>query len=182
MAKVIIASDIHGRKSRAEALALIFQREKPDKIILLGDFLYNGPRNGVPEDYDPMAVINALSPYKDIIVAVRGNCDARIDLDLLPFAMPDFQEIAINGTLCHLTHGHLLDELKGVKKGEAILYGHTHKLKMECQSGVLLLNPGSISFPKGENPPTYLLWEGDKLEFRDILSDRPVKVGYWKKR
>ena len=170
MSKILFASDIHGRKSRAIRLAEIIESEKPDRVYLLGDFLYNGPRNGVPEDYDPMAVISDLEPYAPIILGVRGNCDSEIDLELLPFSVEDERLVTENGRRLHLQHGDHLERIADIEKGDFIVFGHTHRPLIEERKGVLLLNPGSTSFPKGEFPASYLIFEENTITLKAIES------------
>ena len=175
MSKILFASDIHGRKSRAARLAEIVKAENPDRVYLLGDYLYNGPRNGVPEDYDPMAVIASLSEFKDRILGVRGNCDAAIDLELLPFPIEDFRTVKENGRTLILSHGDRLDEIENLERGDFVVFGHYHIPMIKEEKGVLMLNPGSISFPKKGHPASYLLFEDDTIELRDILTNETIR-------
>ena len=149
--KCVIASDIHGSAYWCGRLVELIEAEKPDRILLLGDLLYHGPRNDLPRDYAPKQVIPMLSKYKDIIVAVRGNCEAEVDQMVLPFpCMADFALVEDNGLSMYLTHGHHHnpENLPPVKAGTVFLSGHTHvKLDKEV-GGVRCLNPGSVSIPK----------------------------------
>lgn len=174
MSKILFASDIHGRKSRAARLAEIVAEEKPDRVYLLGDFLYNGPRNGVPEDYDPMAVIESLSSFADIAFGVRGNCDSAIDLDLLPFSVEETRFVEENGKRIHLQHGDHLELLSDIQKGDIVVFGHTHRPLLEERKGVLVLNPGSISFPKGNLPASYLIFDNDTITLYAIEDGEPL--------
>jgi putative phosphoesterase len=129
----------------------VLEREKPDKLILLGDLLYHGPRNDLPRDYAPKQVIPMLSERKDIILAVRGNCDAEVDQMVLPFpCMADFAQLEVDGTLFHMTHGHhdSPDRLPRLPAGSVFLSGHTHVKMDEMRSGIRCVNPGSVSIPK----------------------------------
>ena len=149
--KCIIASDLHGSAYWCGRLMELVEQEKPDRLLLLGDLLYHGPRNDLPRDYAPKQVIPMLSKYKDIILAVRGNCEAEVDQMVLPFpCMADFALVEADGVSMYLTHGHHHnpDQLPPLPAGTVFLSGHTHvKLDKEVE-GVRCLNPGSVSIPK----------------------------------
>ena len=149
--KLIIASDIHGSAYYCGKLMDILDREQPDKLILLGDLLYHGPRNDLPRDYAPKKVIPMLSEHKDIILAVRGNCEAEVDQMVLPFpCMADFVQLTVDGVLFHMTHGHHEnpDRLPPLPEGSVFLSGHTHVKMDEVRGGIRCINPGSVSIPK----------------------------------
>ena len=61
--KLIIASDIHGSAYWCRKLMELCDREQPDKLVLLGDLLYHGPRNDLPREYAPKEVIPMLSAF-----------------------------------------------------------------------------------------------------------------------
>ena len=161
--KILIASDIHGSAYWAECLAQAVEREQPDKIVLLGDLLYHGPRNDLPRDYAPKRVIPVLNEMAATgrVVAVRGNCDAEVDQMVLDFpCMSDSAQIVDeSGRTLFLTHGHVfgagfhnsVDNLPALPDGSAVLFGHTHvKVNEEVpgRSGTWAFNPGSVSIPK----------------------------------
>lgn len=149
--KLLIASDIHGSAYYCGKLMEVLEQFKPDKLLLLGDLLYHGPRNDLPRDYAPKQVITMLSAHKDIITAVRGNCEAEVDQMVLPFpCMADFAQLEVDGVLFHLTHGHhdSPDNLPQLPEGSVFLSGHTHVKMDEQRQGVRCLNPGSVSIPK----------------------------------
>jgi uncharacterized protein len=175
--RVLIASDIHGRINAVHRLDEIIQSYQPDGIILLGDYLYNGPRNGVPNDYDPMAVCEVLNKYADKISGIRGNCDSRIDDELLKFPLKDCRVLYINGYRCNLVHGdeYSRDLLKPAK-GEFLMYGHTHLYQLENKDGIFYLNPGSVSFPKGGNPPTYATFEPHEVAIHRFDDDKVISL------
>ena len=166
--KFIIASDIHGSAYWCAKLMELVEAEQPDKLILLGDLLYHGPRNDLPQEYGPKQVIPMLSKYKDIILAVRGNCEAEVDQMVLPFpCLADFSQLFADGTLFHMTHGHHHnpDNLPPLPAGSVFLYGHTHVKFDEDRNGIRCLNPGSVSIPKdGSN--SCLIYENGKFSFR----------------
>ena len=149
--KLLIASDLHGSAYYCGKLMEVLGEQKPDKLLLLGDLLYHGPRNDLPRDYAPKQVIEMLSQHKDIITAVRGNCEAEVDQMVLPFAcMADFAQLDVDGKLFHLTHGHHdnPDHLQPLPEGSVFLSGHTHVKMDEVRSGIRCINPGSVSIPK----------------------------------
>ena len=184
--KSLILSDIHGSAIAARQALSFFEKFRCDHIFLLGDTLYHGPRNPLPAGHGPMGVVEALTPYKECITAVRGNCDADVDLMMLDFPVEDSYTVVEdangNGASCHLflSHGHIytpecfpadalqslapyaldLEKENPYPKIDAYLYGHTHIWKLEKNfKDVLLVNPGSTSLPKGGNPPTFGLYE-----------------------
>lgn len=173
--RVLLASDIHGRVQAVKKLENLFSMYRPDKIILLGDYLYNGPRNGVPSDYDPMAVCNCLNRFASKVIGIRGNCDSRVDEMLLKFPIIDSRVLYINGYRCDLMHGDLpISNLFEVNRGDILMFGHTHVYKLGREDGVVHFNPGSVSFPKMGNPATYGLMEGNHLEIRRLDDFYPV--------
>lgn len=149
--KFIIASDIHGSAYHCRKLMEIIENEQPDRVILLGDILYHGPRNALPAEYDPMTVAGMLSSIQEKIIAVRGNCDAEVDQMVLSFpCMADYATVHADGLSFYLTHGHLADpeHLPSLPAGTIFLSGHIHVKKDEIVNGIRCLNPGSVSIPK----------------------------------
>ena len=159
--KLMFASDIHGSRSACEAVLRQYQQEKAERLVLLGDLLYHGPRNDLPRDYAPKRVIPLLNALADRIIAVRGNCDAEVDQMVLDFpVMADFATLFDEaGRELFLTHGHVfgagmhnsVDHAPALPEGSALVYGHTH-IKVneasEAHPGLWLFNPGSVSIPK----------------------------------
>ena len=166
--KLLIASDIHGSAYWCTKLMELMEQEQPDRLILLGDLLYHGPRNDLPRDYAPKQVIPMLSQYKDKIIAVRGNCEAEVDQMVLPFpCMADFSQVYADGTCLYLTHGHHHnpDNLPPLTRGSVFLSGHTHVKMDEVRNGIRCLNPGSVSIPK-DGSHSCLIYENGKFSFR----------------
>ena len=166
--KFIIASDIHGSAYWCGKLMELVEAEQPDKLILLGDLLYHGPRNDLPREYGPKQVIPMLSKYKDIILAVRGNCEAEVDQMVLPFpCMADYAQLLVEGTTFYLTHGHhnSPDNLPPLPEGSILLSGHTHVKLDEIRNGIRCLNPGSVSIPK-DGSHSCLVYENKTFSFR----------------
>ena len=164
--KLIIASDIHGSAYWCGKLCELIEAEKPDKIVLLGDLLYHGPRNDLPRDYAPKQVIPMLSALKDRILAVRGNCEAEVDQMVLPFAcMADYALLECDGIPVYLTHGHHAnpDNLPALSGG-VFLSGHTHVKLDKLVGSVRCLNPGSVSIPK-DGSHSCLIFENGQFRF-----------------
>lgn len=162
--KLMIASDIHGSAFWCGKLMEVFDRERPEKLLLLGDILYHGPRNDLPRDYNPKAVIAMLSPIADRILCVRGNCEAEVDQMVLQFAcMAEYSLILADGKTFYLTHGHHADpdHLPILPDGAVFLFGHTHVKMDTVRSGVRCLNPGSVSIPKDGSNSCIVYQNGD---------------------
>ena len=165
--KLLIASDIHGSAYWCRKLAELIEAERPDALVLLGDLLYHGPRNDLPREYAPKQVIHMLSQYRDIIVAVRGNCEAEVDQMVLPFpCMADYAQILVDGVAMYLTHGHHQnpDSLPPLPAGSVFLSGHTHVKLDEMRGGIRCLNPGSVSIPK-DGSHSCLIYENGEFLF-----------------
>lgn len=166
--KLVIASDIHGSAYWCQKLMEEIQKENPDRVILLGDLLYHGPRNDLPRDYAPKQVIPMLSGIREKIVAVRGNCEAEVDQMVLPFpCLADYAEILVDGQLFHLSHGHHQNpqNLPPLPEGSIFLFGHTHVKLDETVGGIRCLNPGSVSIPK-DGSHSYLIYENGEFFFK----------------
>ena len=149
--KLVIASDIHGSAYWCRKLMEVVEEEQPDKLILLGDLLYHGPRNDLPRDYAPKQVIPMLDAWKEKILCVRGNCEAEVDQMVLPFpCLADYSQLVADGKNFYLTHGHHQnpDNLPKLQAGSVFLYGHTHVKFDKVIDGIRCLNPGSVSIPK----------------------------------
>lgn len=166
--KLVIASDIHGSAYWCQKLMEEIQKENPDRVILLGDLLYHGPRNNLPRDYAPKQVIPMLSGIREKIAAVRGNCEAEVDQMVLPFpCLADYAEILVDGRLFHLSHGHHQNpqNLPPLPEGSIFLFGHTHVKLDETVGGIRCLNPGSVSIPK-DGSHSYLIYENGEFFFK----------------
>ena len=170
--KFVIASDIHGSAYWCGKLMEVIEEVKPDKILLLGDILYHGPRNDLPRDYAPKQVIPMLSAYKDRILCVRGNCEAEVDQMVLPFpCMSDCAQVVCDGTTLYLTHGHHHnpENLPPLGEGNVFLSGHTHVKQDVVKNGIRCLNPGSVSIPK-DGSHSCIVYDSGNFLFR-ILED-----------
>lgn len=149
--KWLIASDLHGSAYYCQKLIEAFEREQADRMLLLGDVLYHGPRNDLPKDYAPKAVFAMLNARKNEIIGVRGNCEADIDQAVLEFpVLADYALLPIGRHTVFVTHGHLYntEKLPPLKAGDVLLHGHTHVSVCEEHEGFVYMNPGSLSLPK----------------------------------
>ena len=154
--KLIIASDIHGSLKYTKKFEELISKENPDKIILLGDLLYHGARNALPDEYSTMEVANILNKYSNRIIAVRGNCDSEVDDMVTDFdIMSDYKSIDIDGTTIYLTHGHLINKYEQLFQNNYLISGHTHVYNLEGKH----LNPGSIGIPKLNPEHTCILYK-----------------------
>lgn len=152
--KLMIVSDIHGSYVNLKKVLDIYEEEQMDGLVLLGDLLYHGPRNPLPEGYDPKAVAALLNAYKNkIICSVRGNCDSEVDQMMIEFPiLADYSQIYIDGHRLFLTHGHLFDHehLPPLNPGDAFIHGHFHKPVATKVDDIVIFNPSSISLPKAK--------------------------------
>ena len=161
-----IASDIHGSAYWCAKLLDGVEREKADRLILLGDLMYHGPRNPLPDGYDPISVATQLNELSNRIIAVRGNCDSEVDQMLLDFpCMQDYALILDGGTQLFCTHGHLALEkmIRRLPEGSIVLTGHTHIKENKLDRNVRHLNPGSVSMPK-DGSHSFLIYENGTAE------------------
>ena len=160
--KLMIASDIHGSAFYCEKMIEAYKREGADRLLLLGDILYHGPRNDLPEGYATKEVIAMLNPLKSELLCVRGNCDTEVDQMVLEFpVLADYGILIEGGHTFYMSHGHIYNEqnLPPLMDGDIFLYGHTHVLRAEKKGAHTFLNPGSVSLPKEGNIPTYAILE-----------------------
>ena len=169
--KYMFASDIHGSAYYCRKMLEAYEKEEAERLVLLGDLLYHGPRNDLPKDYAPKQVISMLNEMKNQIYAVRGNCEAEVDQMVLEFpVLADYCILAIDDLTFFATHGHVYnqDHLPPLMAGDILIHGHTHVLKAEKRDGYILLNPGSVSIPKEGTPPTYAIYEDGIFSIRDF--------------
>lgn len=168
--KWFIASDLHGSLYYAKKIKEAFEKEKADKLLLLGDLLYHGPRNDLTYEYNPKEVITVLNGLKDKIVAVRGNCDAEVDQMVLEFPITaDYAMISDSGVEIFATHGHVYNEGKLPPiTFDVLLHGHTHVPKRVKHDGYTYINPGSVSIPKESSHHGYLIFENGEFTFKDL--------------
>ena len=171
MKKILIASDIHGSAWYCRKLLQALEREGAKRMLLLGDILYHGPRNDLPREYAPKDVIAMLNPLKERIVSVRGNCEAEVDQMVLDFpVLADYCLMPVGDHMMFCTHGHIYNEenLPPMMPGDILLYGHTHIPRAEKVLDKWMLNPGSVSIPKGGSVPSYAVLEDGTFTIKDM--------------
>ncbi len=169
--KWLIASDIHGSADCCRALLEAFEREGADRLLLLGDLLYHGPRNDLPQGYDPKAVTQMLNMAREKLFCVRGNCDAEVDQMVLEFPiLADYCLLEAAGRMVFATHGHLynLDNPPALRPGDILLHGHTHVPANETQEDIRYLNPGSAALPKDGTRKGYMTLENGVFLWKDL--------------
>ncbi len=168
--KYLIVSDIHGSLPQLKKVMHHFEEMDMDMLVILGDILNYGPRNSLPEGINAQGVAGCLNKHADRIIAVRGNCDSEVDQMLLDFPiMADYALIADNGKRLFLTHGHIYNEERMPKLGfDIFCYGHTHLQKLEQKGEKIILNTGSITFPKAGNEPTFATFDGDMVRIHRL--------------
>ena len=172
--KWMIASDLHGSAYYCRKMLEAFEREGADRLFLLGDLLYHGPRNDLPREYAPKAVIHLPNGKKEKLLCVRGNCDAEVDQMVLEFpVLADYAVLPVGQRLIYVTHGHIyhVKNLPPLAPGDVLLHGHTHvPAWTEFGQGNLYLNPGSVSIPKEDSPHSYMTLEGNTMQWKELES------------
>lgn len=172
--KWMIASDLHGSAYYCRKMLEALEREGADRLFLLGDLLYHGPRNDLPREYAPKEVIPLLNEKKEKLLCVRGNCDAEVDQMVLEFpVLADYAVLPVVQRLIYATHGHIyhVKNLPPLAPGDVLLHGHTHvPAWTEFGQGNLYLNPGSVSIPKEDSPHSYMTLEGNTMQWKELES------------
>ena len=172
--KWMIASDLHGSAYYCRKMLEAFEREGADRLFLLGDLLYHGPRNDLPREYAPKEVIPLLNGQKEKLLCVRGNCDAEVDQRVLEFpVLADYAVLPVGRRLIYATHGHIyhVKNLPPLAPGDVLLHGHTHvPAWTEFGQGNLYLNPGSVSIPKENSPHSYMTLEENTMQWKELES------------
>lgn len=172
--KWMIASDLHGSAYYCRKMLEAFEREGADRLFLLGDLLYHGPRNDLPREYAPKEVIPLLNGKKEKLLCVRGNCDAEVDQMVLEFpVLADYAVLPVEQRLIYATHGHIyhVKNLPPLAPGDVLLHGHTHvPAWTEFGQGNLYLNPGSVSIPKENSPHSYMTLEENTMQWKELES------------
>lgn len=185
--RMLIASDLHGSLSSLNFLKARVGDLRPNMIVLLGDLVYHGPRNPLPQGYDTISILKEMpelahSPCP--VIAVRGNCDAEVDVTQLPFPMPESSWLDVDGLQIYACHGHHIPEhppLPNIPKGAVVLRGHTHIPRGDTEDGIHFWNPGSLSLPKNGYPRSFAIYEDGVFRVLDtegnqILTHAPHLV------
>lgn len=179
--KWFIASDIHGSAYYCRRMLERYKEENADRLLLLGDVLYHGPRNDLPEGYAPKEVIEMLNAIKDDILCVRGNCEAEVDQMVLKFpVLADYAIIDLGDSLIYATHGHIYNEnnLPPLKRGDVLLHGHTHIPECTEHENYIYMNPGSISIPKENSHHGYMTLENKIFIWKDLDGNVKKRVRF----
>lgn len=169
--KLMFASDIHGAADCCEKMLKRFDEERAEKLFLLGDILYHGPRNDLPADYAPKKVIAMLNERKRQLLCVRGNCDTEVDQMVLDFPiMAEYALLYLDGRTVFLTHGHRFntDNPPPLNKGDVLMHGHTHVQTIDESRGYIYMNPGSASLPKNGMPKSYMIYEDGIFSIKEL--------------
>lgn len=168
--KYLIVSDIHGSLPTLEKVISFYKAEKCDMLLILGDILNYGPRNGIPEGIDPIGIAQRLNEMAADIIAVRGNCDSEVDQMLLEFSIQsDYMLVVDNGKRLLLTHGHIYnEEILPKVKADYLFYGHTHLWKLEQKKEMVVCNTGSITFPKDKKNATFAMYENETISIHQL--------------
>ena len=177
--KLMIASDIHGSAFYCSQMLEAYKREGADRLLILGDILYHGPRNDLPEGYTPKEVIGMLNDIKKEVLCVRGNCDTEVDQMVLEFPiLSDYSLLYLDGQTIYATHGHVWNpkNLPMLKDGDILLNGHTHvpacteiiQKENEKQEKIMYMNPGSVSIPKENSAHSYMIYENGIFEWKNM--------------
>ena len=169
--KYMIASDIHGSAKYCRRMLEAYRTEQPDKLILLGDILYHGPRNDLPEEYAPKEVIAMLNPLAAELLCVRGNCEAEVDQMVLDFpVLADYAVLYAGGRMIFATHGHLHGEKNPPKLhgDDVLLCGHTHVPAYTQYENYLYINPGSVSIPKEGSAHAYMVITDTEILYKTL--------------
>ncbi len=173
--KTMILSDLHGSALWCRRAMDAFRDEQADRLILLGDLLYHGPRNDLPGQYDPKQVIAMLNAERSRILCVRGNCDAEVDQMVLEFPiMAPYAVMDLGTRLLFMTHGHQWNagRLPPLQPGDVLLHGHTHVPEKREKDGIFILNPGSAAIPKSGSRHGYMTLEHGLFLWKDLTDGR----------
>lgn len=176
--KYMVVSDIHGSTYYGELIPKIFEKEECDKLIILGDLYYHGPRNPLTKEYEPSYVAKILNNMKDKIICIRGNCDAYVDEQISEFPFNNSVTMEINGKNFFFTHGHLYNESNLPSGIDVLMYGHLHTSFIRKYNDFISINPGSISLPKNNTTNSYAIIDNEKVTIKDINGNIIDSINY----
>jgi len=177
--KWMFASDIHGSAKYCKMMLDRLEKENADRLVVLGDLLYHGPRNDLPEEYNPKAVIEMLNSVSDKLLTVRGNCDAEVDQMVLNFPMmAEYIILDLGEKLVYVTHGHVFNEnnLFNGLNGNILMNGHTHVPALNKHDGYVYMNPGSVSLPKNDSCHSYMTFENNLFQWKNLVTGEVYKT------
>lgn len=177
---VVIASDLHGSALWTRRLLDMCEAEKASQLVLLGDLLYHGPRNPLPDEYDPPAVVEMLNAWASRIIAVRGNCDSEVDSMVLKFPLVELAALVLDGRRFLCTHGHIFnaDNRLPMDDGDILLFGHSHLYLCEKRENVFVINPGSVSLAKEERPNSYMVYKNGTCQIKDFIGNILTSISF----
>ena len=176
--KILIVSDLHGSNYYMDKIIEIYNKEKADRIILLGDLYYHGPRNPLTKDYNPMEVSKKLNELKDVLTVIKGNCDAEVDEMISEFKFSEMIKEEIDGKKFIFTHGHKYNIDNLPNDFDVLIYGHFHTGFIKEKDGKIFVNSGSISLPKNDTPNSYLIIEKGEIILKDLDGKEIEKCNY----
>ena len=171
--KIMFISDIHGIKTNLPKIKEKFNELGCDKLVVLGDLYYIGPRNQMIEGYDIQYVKEFLESFQDKLICIRGNCDSEVDIMVSNF--PIISELGVITTTendIYLTNGHIYNESNWTKEHSILVYGHFHIPFIKQIDTNYYINPGSISLPKENNKPSYLIYDEEKFTIYSIEDEK----------
>jgi uncharacterized protein len=168
--KIMFVSDIHGSLKYTKRMLEIFELEQADLLVILGDYLYHGPRNSLPSEYNTQAVATLLNQYKDKIIGIRGNCESEVDEMLLDFPLVSSSYLLLDGKKVFLTHGHIYNEdnMAKLSPGDILIRGHFHVPVYRMVDQILVLSPGSVSIPKQWSTHSYMIYTQQAFHIKDF--------------
>lgn len=169
--KYLVASDIHGSLYYANKIIEKFKEENCDKIILLGDLYYHGPRNPLPKDYNPMEVAKLFNSYKAVLEVIKGNCDAEVDEMISEFSFNNHIIKEIGKKRVYFTHGHHQNIDNIPSDVDILIYGHFHTGFIKEHNNVICVNSGSVALPKNGTNNSYLVVSEKLIELKDLSSN-----------
>lgn len=176
--KYIVLSDIHGSLFYMQKIMNIIEKEEVEKVILLGDLYYHGPRNSLPEQYNPMEVCKLLNSIKDKIYCVKGNCDAEVDEMISEFKFDNHLKIIKNNKTLMFTHGHKYNIDNPIENVDVLIYGHYHTGFIKKENNIIYVNAGSVSLPKNDTKNSYLIIDDNKIYLKDLNMEIIDEIEY----
>lgn len=176
--KILFFSDLHGDEEACSKILDLDKQENYDYVVSSGDFLYHGPRNSIKGDYDPAKVFVMLNTIKEKMVCARGNCDSEVDQCVLEFPISEESTILnADNKRFFITHGHIyfMGRLPDfLKKGDIFVQGHTHIATLEEKDGIVILNPGSCSLPRGKDDASYATYVDGLIEIKELATGKTL--------
>lgn len=176
--KYLIVSDIHGSSESAQIILNKSIEFSCDKIIILGDILYHGPRNDLPKFYNPKKVIELLNSISSKIIAIKGNCDAEVDEMVLKFPLRKIFIMNLGDKKICLTHGHHINKDNPLNNPlvNDVFYGHTHIYENSIVNHINYINIGSITIPKENTKRCFGIIENDNFTLFDIENNHLLEL------